>query len=144
MKHQPEFIWDDLNKVALCVIYDGQNTYYGQARCHEKDMDMCSEKTGCEIAFRRARIKYLQYYRDTLKTQIKALNQLYYSMKHSKKFNPKSYENKMLQRQIRLTNLDLDTVKEMLTTEQQELKAYLDKKDIFYNRIRNKRNPGAD
>lgn len=59
---------------------------------------MMSEKTGCEIAFRRAKIEVLKSYRDELKIKLEALRQLYYSMNQSNKFNEKSYENKMLQR----------------------------------------------
>ena len=57
-------------------------------------------------------------------------------MKHSKHFNPNSYENKMLQRQIRDFNLDLDIFKDILATEEQMLMEYLEEKDKFYKRIR--------
>ena len=57
-------------------------------------------------------------------------------MKHSKHFNPNSYENKMLQRQIRDFNLDLDIFKDILATEEQMLIEYLEEKDKFYKRIR--------
>lgn len=100
---------------------------------------MKSEKTGCEIAFRRAKIHAMQDYKNELKIKLSALNQLYYSMKHSTHFDEKSYENKMLQRQIRLINLDLDTAKEIITTEQKNLKEYIDNKDNFYKNTRVRR-----
>lgn len=100
---------------------------------------MMSEKTGCEIAFRRAKIHALQGYKEILKNKLSSLNQLYYSMKHSTHFNEKSYENKMLQRQIRLITFDLDTTKEIIATEQQNLKEYIDKKDEFYKHTRERR-----
>lgn len=100
---------------------------------------MKSEKTGCEIAFRRAKIHAMQDYKNELKIKLSALNQLYYSMKHSTHFDEKSYENKMLQRQIRLINLDLDTAKEIITTEQKNLKEYIDNKDNFYKNTRARR-----
>ena len=60
---------------------------------------MLSEKTGNEIAYSRALIEAYNYRRNCIiKPGLKALNQLYYSMKHSKKFNKKSYEMKMLYR----------------------------------------------
>lgn len=98
MKHEPIFEWDEESGLASCILTDGQHYYTGIAQCHYDDIDMKSEKTGCEIAFRRAKIHAMQDYRDSLKTKLSALNQLYYSMKHSTHFDEKSYENKMLQR----------------------------------------------
>lgn len=53
-------------------------------------------------------------------------------MNRSSKFNEKSYENRMLQRQIRLINFDLATINEILTYERENLRAYLKQKDEFY------------
>lgn len=139
MIREPIFDWDEDLGLAYCELTDGERTWVGMAECHTDDLDMMSEKTGCEIAFRRARIKALQDQRRTLKTQLGALNQYYYSMKHSKKFNKKSYENKMLQRQINLIKTDLDTFSSMIANEQQNLRTYISKKDDFYKHIRKNR-----
>lgn len=117
MKNKPIFTWDESTGTASCILSDGEKIFTGFANCHPEDNDMCSEKTGCEIALRRAKINALKDYRNEVKVRLSALNQLYYSMNRSKYFNKKSYENKMLQRQIRLTNFDLDTVKEMIVSE---------------------------
>lgn len=139
MTHEPIFEWDAETGLASCILTDGQHYYTGIAQCHPDDQDMMSEKTGCEIAFRRAKIYALREYRDELKLKRQALSQLYYSMNQSNKFNEKSYENKMLQRQIRLLDFDLITTKEIIATEQQNLKDYLKKKDDFYNKTRSRR-----
>lgn len=139
MKNEPIFTWDEITGTASCILSDGEKIFTGFANCHPEDNDMCSEKTGCEIALRRAKINALKDYRNEVKIRLSALNQLYYSMNRSKYFNKKSYENKMLQRQIRLTNFDLDTVKEMIVSEQQSLKSYIDEKDKFYNKTRLRR-----
>lgn len=139
MKRQPIFEWNEESGVASCILTNGQKCYVGTAQCHSEDEDMQSEKTGCEIAFKRARIKVWQGYRDELKIKFAALNQLYYSMKHSSHFNEKSYENKMLQRQINLIKFDLDTIKEMIDYERKELRDYIKNKDIFYNKVRERR-----
>ena len=139
MKNLPMFDWDNERGSASCLFTDGEKVYTGFALCHPDDMDMAGEKTGCEIALRRAKINALRGYRDELKIQLKALNQLYYSMNKSTHFNEKSYENKMLQRQIRRINFDLATAKEMITSERQELREYLQKKEEFYNKIRKMR-----
>jgi hypothetical protein len=140
MKYEPIFSWDEETGTASCILTDGKKTYTGIAMCHPDDEDMKGEKTGCEIALRRANIDVLKAYRDELKTKLAALNQLYYSMKHSTHFNEKSYENRMLQRQIRMTNFDLTVIKEDIATEQQNLREYILKKDIFYKQTRQRRN----
>lgn len=139
MKNEPIFTWDEESGVASCILSDGEKIYTGFAQCHPDDNDMKGEKTGCEIAFKRARIHALRGYRDELKIKLSTLKQLYYTMNRSKHFNPKSYENKMLQRQLRMINFDLDTVKEILATEEQNLREYLKNKDDFYVKTRIRR-----
>ena len=104
--------WDEESKSATCIIQEDNETFYGLATCHPDDEDMMSKTTGLEIATRRAEIKYYKYLRNTIKIKLSSLNQLYYSIKHSKKFNEKSYENRMLQRQIHILNHKLATIKE--------------------------------
>lgn len=139
MKHEPIFNWNEETGFASCILSDGEKVYTGFAQCHPDDIDMKGEKTGCEIAFRRAKINTLRGYRDELKTRLSALNQLYYSMNKSHKFNEKSYENKMLQRQIRQINFDLATTKEIIASEEQNLRAYIKSKDVFYTQTRKRR-----
>ena len=139
MKNEPIFNWDEEAGISSCIVSDGEKVYTGFAQCHPDDEDMKGQKTGCEIAFRLARINALRGYRDELKIQLKALNQLYYSMNKSTKFNEKSYENRMLQRQIRMINFDLTTTKEMIATEQENLRTYIKEKDEFYNKTRMRR-----
>ena len=137
---QPIMKWDAEKRTAYYGLFDADgNLLEGYAYCHEDDLDMMNEKTGLEIARRRAEIKGYKAYKYKLKNKLQALNQLYYSMKHSKKFNPKSYENRMLQRQIQLINFDLETFKEMIVVEEQNLLTYLKEKEKFYKHIRHNR-----
>ena len=140
MKNEPIFNWDEETGISSCILSDGEKVYTGFAQCHPDDEDMKGQKTGCEIAFRRARINALRGYRDELKIRLSTLNQLYHSMNMSYRFNEKSYENKMLQRQIRQINFDLTTAKEMIATEQENLRTYIKEKDEFYNKTRMRRN----
>ena len=139
MKHEPIFNWDENAGIASCIVSNGEKVYTGFAKCHPDDTDMTSEKTGCEIALRRARINALRGYRDELKIRLSALNQYYHSMNMSYRFNEKSYENKMLQRQIRQIKFDLDTTKEMIAGEELSLRAYIKSKDVFYIQTRKRR-----
>lgn len=139
------FDFDKEHRITYCYIVDNKNRMtIGTAMCHEDDVDMMSWRTGEEIAFRRAKMDALRTHRDVdLLPRLSALKQLYYSMKHSSKFNPKSYENIMLQRQIRAIEFDLSTIKEILAYEHQNLKEYIQGKDKIYKRIR-ERNKGQE
>ena len=104
-----------------------------------------SEKVGFEIALNRAIIKSLVFERENrIKPSLKALKQLYYSMKHSKNFNKKSYEAKMLWGQIQNWQFDLDTINEIIDRNRKILTDYINTKEALYQNIRNKRNSGQN
>ena len=138
--NEPYFDYNKDTGETTCILTDGYNSFYGIAICNENDKDMQSEMTGSQIALWRATIKYLKHIKDNeIQPKLKALYQLYYSMNTSKKFNPKSYENIMLWRQIRNYENDLITINEQLATIKQELKDYIAQKDEFYKKIRKHR-----
>ena len=146
MKREPEFIWNEQAGIATCVIEDanGRN-HVGVAACHPEDRDMMTDKVGCEIALRRAEIEALRsYIRDELKPGLDALNQLYFSIKHSKKFSPKGYETIMLYRQIRQKEEDIALVKSIIRERKSDLKAYIDAKEHFYQITRKGRELAAE
>ena len=89
MRNKPIYRWNDEMGIATCTLIDNMNnkTYIGKAVCHPDDRDFMTDKAGLTIASSRATIKALQSYKnDELKPGLKALNQLYYSIKHSKHF----------------------------------------------------------
>ena len=134
---EPIFKWDADTKTAYCAIWDADgNMHEGKAFCHEDDFDMANEKTGLEIARRRAEISAYKAYRYRLKIELEALNHLASVINHSSKFNPKSYENIMLNKQIKLREEDLATVKEIITEERIKLKIYITEKDALYKQLR--------
>lgn len=142
-KIKPIFHYDKETGCSTCVIETKYGKFSGTACCHPDDMDMASEKVGCEIAYSRAAIDSLKYERDNIiKPSLKALKQLYYSMRHSKKFNPKSYENKMLKRQIENWEMDLNNINTMIKSEKDWIRDYINTKEILYTNIRNNRNKG--
>jgi hypothetical protein len=137
-----QFDWNEETSVATCTIQhdDNRTIFIGEAYCHEDDMDMISPRTGQEIAYKRAKIKQLQFIKNCeIKPKLAALKHLYGCMAHSSKFNPSSYENTMLQRQIRFLEDDLATVNEMIQYERKNLKVYVDDKDRMYKHIRMQR-----
>ena len=98
---------------------------------------MKSEKTGMHIAEKRATIGYLKAIRDNeIKPQLKILKQFYYSINQSKQFNPKSYEARMLNRQIKMLEEGLDYVKKNIKASQKDLSNYINEKEKFYTFVR--------
>lgn len=134
---EPLFTWNEDAGIASCILAYNDRTFCGTASCHPDDQDFKNRTVGQDIAYRRAMIEYLYYVKEAeLEPALKALKQLYYSMKHSTHFNPKSYENKMLQRQIKNYELDIENIKERITREKFQLRMYLAEKEGFYQAIR--------
>lgn len=112
MKNCISTSWDEESGVALFTIQYKNECFTGTATCCEEDKEFKSEIFGEALAEIRATRKYFAFIRDNEKIpELKALNQLYYSMKHSSQFNPKSYEAKMLFRQIKQHEEDLKIIK---------------------------------
>lgn len=142
---KPIFHYDKETGCSTCIIETKYGKFSGTACCHPDDMDMASEKVGCEIAYSRAAIDSLKYERDNvIKPSLKALKQLYYSMNRSKKFNPKSYEYKMLKRQIECWKFDLAVIGDMIDTERTWIRDYINTKEALYQNIRANRNNGQN
>ena len=138
---EPSVIWDAETNTSTCILVDDKGRkFIGTAKCHPDDLDFSNELTGGVIASHRAMLKYLQSVkRDILQPELNSLKQLYYSMNKSKRFNPNSYENIMLQRQIRLKEEDLTTVEEEIARLKQNLKLFIASKDATYKKLRENR-----
>ena len=132
--------WSPEFGYASCTIHDHDNQFTGKAVCHPDDEDMKNRLAGQNIAEGRASIKYLQHYRDNeLRPQLKILKQLYYSMNRSKQFNRKSYEARMLFRQISRITKEIEEVNADIKTLKIMISAYIDQKDAEYKKIRSHR-----
>ena len=138
INNNDNYYYDKENKMAYYNIkYDDTTTITGTAKCHPEDEDMESEKTGLQIAEFRAMIKAMKYHKKyCLLPSLKSLQQLKYSMKHSTKFNRKSYENKMLNRQIQLWETDIDNLNQMIKETEQYLRDYIKNKEQTYQVFR--------
>lgn len=136
-----EFAFDEKLGYARClIIYKGQ-AFEGGAKCHPDDMDMVSERTGCCIAEARAMIKLMRFKRDyEIKPALKAIKHLHGNMQTSTKYNKQSYEAKVVYNQLKALQKELDAINSDINEEKKYLKEYIDKKDIFYNRLRTKNN----
>lgn len=132
--------YDADNSKAYCYIKYKNNTFVGIATCHPDDKDFSSELTGSCIAEERAKIKYYQHIKNNeIKPKIESLLHLIKCIQNSKKYNEKSYEFTMMQRQMRFYKKQLDTVNNTIATIKQGLKTYINEKDKFYKALRKRK-----
>ena len=142
-KREPKTIWDPETGIAKCIITVNGKQFIGEAKCCEVDKDMMSEKTGCTIAYARARIKYYIHARDNeIKPALMALKHIYNNISCGKNFNKNSHENYLLRRSIRQKESELDVIKDIIDSEKQELSRLIKEKDHFYKAIRANRSSG--
>ena len=139
MENVPEYIWNDQTGEATCVIKINNKNYIGKAKCHIEDQDMQSERTGYEIALRKAEILFLKDLKKEKKIKYDALNHLYSTVRLSYNFNPKSFEGKAILRELTNSRYDCIAISEILAERQNSLKEYVNKKDEFYKKIRRAR-----
>ena len=139
--NKPIFEFDKETGLSTCIIYGKQGkTFVGTAQCHPEDMDMNSRLTGMSIAEMRAQLAALRDIRDNeIIPELRALKQLRGSIDHSSQFNPKSYENIMLARQIRQKESALADIRELINMRYSELRVFLREKEKCYQGIRKHR-----
>lgn len=121
------------------MITTKTKTYIGTAQCAEVDKDMMSEKTGCEIAYHRAIIHSLEDKLSDLKNELAGLRKYYYTVNQSKYYDENAYMAKMLQRQIKYREDDIEDIKILISEEKTYLKQYMAAKAEFYKKIRKNR-----
>ena len=139
MKHEPQFYFNPDEGSSLCMITTKTKTYIGTAQCAEVDKDMMSEKTGCEIAYHRAIIHSLEDKLSDLKNELAGLRKYYYTVNQSKYYDENAYMAKMLQRQIKYREDDIEDIKILISEEKTYLKQYMVAKAEFYKKIRKNR-----
>lgn len=91
------------------------------------------------MAFRRAQIELYKFYRNKIKSRLEVLVQLYSSISTSKHFNEMSYESRRIRKEIYRYTSYLKDIKNLLKEEQKDLRLYIQKKDLLYQKLRAKR-----
>lgn len=143
MKTKKEFEFDPASGVSNCFITRGDKVYFGSAICHDDDRDMISEITGTEIAQTRANIDMLKCIRDNeIIPGLKALKHLQSCIQDSKNYNKRSYEARMLRRQVCRYEENLNSINAAIASEKKFLKDYTTAKEKIYTKIRAKRQAG--
>lgn len=136
-----ELSYDHDTHTATCVIHDFKKniSYTGTAKCREQEFDFESERIGSHIAEIRAAIAMYKHERDyEFKPRLRALNQLYYSMKHSSNFNSNSYEARMLSKQIELTQADIKAMDLLIEDFKGALNDYFEDCKQYFEHMRKK------
>ena len=139
MAVKPNYFWDEKTGVMICEIEYQGNTFKGMAVCHEDDADFKSELVGSNLAYERAYIKLFKYLKKTEKARLDVLLNVYNSMAQSYRFNPDSFEAKILKKNIHRTeqvvNALNDTIKEM----NDSVRPQIDRYEDFFKKVRLKR-----
>ena len=144
-KKEPTYTWNQEIGEATYTIYYKNLTFTGKAICHPDDEDMKSQMMGLTIAETRATLSYLRHVRDNdLRPQLKSLKQLMYSMNHSKQYNRKSYEARMLYRHIQMLEEDLKNITEDISRIKYFLWRYMLEKEELHQILREKRKAKSD
>lgn len=134
-----QYYYDDINGLASCTIKYKNLLFTGTSKCHPDDEDFMSEHTGCFIAEVRANIKVLKFRRDNeIIPALRAFEHLQANMDTSTKYSPKSYEAKMIHRQIKTLKRQVEEFNVAIADEENYLKKYISEKDKLYQRIRAK------
>lgn len=144
-KKQPEYHWNEETGTATYTIFYNNLTFTGTAQCHPDDEDMKNSIMGLTIAEDRAYLAYLRHIRDNeLQPQLASLKQLYYAMSHSKQYNSKSYEARMLYRHIEMLKSDLYHLKKEISNIKFHLFRYLKEKEALHTILRERRKAKSD
>jgi Na+-transporting NADH:ubiquinone oxidoreductase subunit NqrB len=144
-KKKPTYTWNQETGEATYTIYYKNLTFTGNANCHPDDEDMKNQMMGLTIAESRATLAYLRHVRDNdLRPQLKSLKQLMYSMNHSKQYNRKSYEARMLYRHIQMLEEDMKNIAEDISRIKYFLWRYMLEKEELHQTLREKRKAKSD
>lgn len=136
-----QYRWNEETNTAIvsCETLNGE-ILSASAICHPDDADMCSRQTGNIIAEFRLLIKCHQYEKNNiLRPQLKILYHLKSIYERDPNYNEYSYENKMLRKQIRIVEKEIEDTKEDIENIRKELKDFIDCKDSFYRKVRKHR-----
>lgn len=141
MSYKEQYFWNDETGQATFYLNDKGHEFMGIATCHPDDMTVKNENFGLEIAEIRARLAQLRYIRDNeIKPSLKALKHLHATMQQSKFYNKKSYEARMLWRQIKYYESCLDSIKQIII----EYNSYIKNQSRFINTIKQRLENGQN
>ena len=131
--------WDESTGTAVCSILYNDTEYVGVAQCHPDDDDFKSELIGSELAYLRACLKVLQGTKREKWVELKAYKSLEGSLVPSPRFNPDSFEAKMLTQKIDTAKEDIDIIKECIEDLRNKIYTKIEASEKFYQGVRKNR-----
>lgn len=122
---------DDGTTYCYLTEKNGETTV-GKARLHPEEPEPPKEFVGEYIATQRAEIKfYKKIIKNEIEPQLKTLKHLYSILISSNKYNSKNPEYYLIKRQYWMKKEDLEALKLLIKTLEEELKLYINlKKNI--------------
>lgn len=132
--------WDESHGIAKCILNYTTSAGIslqgiGIAECHPDDYPYISKLTGGIIAEYRAEIDLLKKINNyEIKPGIAALKHVYCTMKHSKRYNEKSYEAVRLKKELAHLMDELEENKKAIQDIHNNLNKYLEDKDRLHKR----------
>ena len=128
------------HRIARCILNYTTSTGIslqgiGIAKCHPDDYPYISKLTGGIIAEYRAEIDLLKKINNyEIKPGIAALKHVYCTMRHSKRYNEKSYEAIRLKKELAHLMDELEENKKAIQDIHNNLNKYLEDKDKLHKR----------
>lgn len=135
----PIFAWDENSGCASCIISVDNHNFVGTATCHENDKDMCSKLVGQEIAFKRAYIDFLKYFRELFEHKLHSFEVLLKELKDSPKYSENNYAIIKIQKEILNLKRSLSDTRKTIKNTKRNLDNYIQMKEEFYQKIRERR-----
>lgn len=131
--------WDEETGKTSYVIEDRKAVGVGYSTCHPDDKDVSSSHTGGYIAELRAKINYLQNYKNSyVKPGLSALKHVYATMCRSNKFNQHSYEARRIRKEIKNREKEINEINCKIENARIAVKEYIDDKDKMAKYYRSK------
>lgn len=124
----PDYFWSEDSGTAVCIIDDGEGHYFkGIAFCCPEDEKFKSERVGCYIAESRALINMYNFkLHNEAIPAYKALKHLKNSFEQSYRYNPESYEARVMKKEYYGAEDKVNMYKALIRATKRELAQYLE------------------
>lgn len=140
MGNYTKFKYFNNNSIFCCKRIRGKD-YIGYAYCNPEDE--YSQRLGERLAANRASIEYLCAQRDSLIEQRKSLRHLRSIFERSSKANSESYEFKMVMRQLKKIEEDIEDLRYVIKEAKEVDKRYVETRIRILEKSKTNSNDGG-
>lgn len=135
---RPAYDWIEDEGVMICTLQEGKQEWVGIANCHPLDEEYKSEYAGGMIAESRALINMYndKLYNDAL-PRFKALKHLRNSMEQSYRYNPDSFEAKVMRKEYYGAQTDVEILRTLIRATKRQLANYIaDREEYIKEKVK--------